>query len=211
MVGDVDVLHLGSFHLLLSFVEERIDLVLHLIALGHVAGANLCSVSHLKLFELNTVAELLKELDILRILEEGRCGKLEAPPRCVVLLECTPRISGVGVIDNLLVVIGLAEGPGAVFIEAVINDGAIGIGRVSIKRLTLGIVKDKLLISVLCGNDGRGANGTTFFGHVRLQTLKVIRLVHLLIVHIVMLVTIFSEGLMESLEWIVKHRFIGLS
>ena len=211
MVGDVNVLHLRGLHALLCFAEEIVDLILHLVALGHIADAKLSSMSHLNIIELHTVFELLKELGILLLLEEGRCCKLETPPWCVVLLECTPNISSVGIVDNLLVVIGLAESPGFVFVEAVIDDGTIGIGRVSIERLTLGIVEDKLLISVHHGNDARSANGTTFFGHEWLQTLEVVRLVHLGIVHVVVLVTILSERLMESLEWIVKHRFIELT
>lgn len=136
---------------------------------------------------------------------EGRCRELEAPPGSVVLLLGTPWVLGPRIVDHNLVVIALAEGPGAHLIDTVVDDRHIGIGRVRVQGLTLGIVKDKLLISVNRGNERSCTHSATFLGHERLHALEVVRRVQFVIVHVSHLLRVVLNALMETRERVVVH------
>lgn len=205
MISDVHVLHLAGAHSLVGLAQESDDLALVLVALSQIAGAELSSVLHLESLELHAVAPLLKELLVLLASEEGRCGQLETPPWSVVGLQGAPGILDVGVVDDDLVVIGLAEGPGSELVEAVVDDGHVGVRRVGVQRLTLSVVEEELLISILGRNDARGADDARVLGHDGLQALVGCRLIQPDVIHVIVLVAVVDEGLMESLERIVEH------
>jgi len=191
--------------------EEFLDLGLHAVALSQVAGDKLGSVAHLESFEVDARRPLGEELGVLRVSVESRGCELLAPPGCGALLERGPRVPREGVVDDGLVVVGLAEGPWLLFVETVIDNGHVGVGRVRVERLTLGVEEDELLISVLGGDDGRGTHSAAFLGHEGLQALEVVVLVELLVVHVVVLVGVVSEGLMETGEGSVQDWLLNLT
>ena len=211
VVSDIDIVHLALKHLLLSVGKEGLNLTLHLIALSHVADTELSCVTHLDAFELDTKGPLLEELGVFIVSVESRGCELETPPGCSTLLDGAPGVPGVRVVDHVLVIVGLAEGPWLLFVESVVDNGHVGIRRVRVEGLTLGVVEEELLISVHGGDDGRGTHGAALLGHEGLQALVVVGAVHLGVVHVVVLVGVVSERLMETGEGSVEGGAIDLA
>lgn len=93
-----------------------------------------------------------------------------------------------------------------------IDVGHIGIGRVSVHGLTLSVVEEKLLICVHSWDQSRRANSAALLGHQGLHSLEVVSCVQLLIVHVVVLMWVLLNGLVESGEGVVDHwAFTGSS
>lgn len=155
--------------------------------------------------EVETDRVLAKELVEFLGCVERRCRELESPPWSVVLLSGTPWVLGPRIVDHNLVVIALAEGPGAHLIDTVVDDWNIGVHRVRVQGLTLGIVVDKLLISVSRGNHRSRTHSTTFLGHHWLHALEVVRRVQFVIVHVSHLLRVVLNALVETRERVAVH------
>ena len=82
-----------------------------------------------------------------------------------MLLKCAQKAARVRVINDDLVVDGLAEGPDLILVEPVVHDGYVWVGRVRVERLALGVVEVQLLIGVRDGQHCRCANRATLLGH----------------------------------------------
>ena len=210
MVGHVDVLHIAIEHLFVGVNEECVDFILHLVSLSHVSGAELSSMFQLEDLKLKSDTVLVKELGVFVVLVEGGCGQFLSPPWCSVLLEGRPdaTATSVWVVDDLLIVIGLTESPWVSLIKTVIDNWGVGIGRVGVHGLTLSVEEEELLIGVSNRDEWSNTHGGSLLGHLRLQTLEVVSFVHLDIIHVVELVTVLSERLVESDEGVVHHWLV---
>jgi hypothetical protein len=92
-----------------------------------------------------------------------------------MLLKGFPNtVTSVSIVDDFLVVIGLAEVPNVVLVNTMINDGSVGVRWVSVNRLSLEVKPLQLLICVLCRDNAGGSYDGFFLGHKRLQTLEVV-------------------------------------
>ena len=87
----------------------------------------------------------------------------------------------------------------------------VGVGWVRVERLTLSVVEVKLFICVSDGQQVRCADCGALLGHTCLQTLKVVSLSKLGIVHVAVFVAIFSDVVMESDHGIVIHHVVSLA
>ena len=204
MVRDVDILHLGFNFFLLGLGKEVSDLLLHLVALGHVALTKLLSVLQEQVLELKSRGPLSEELGILLLLEPSGCSELLTPPWRVCLPEGAPHVLDIWIVDDLLIVVGLAEGPDVVLIETVVERGRIRIRRVRVERLTLGVVPNELLISIGGWDDRGGTHSAALFRHEWLQTLRIISVVQLDVIHVVQLHWVVDDRLVETREWVVQ-------
>ena len=86
-----------------------------------------------------------------------------------------------------------------------VDDRDVGIRRVGVERLTLGVVVDKLLISIDCGEERGSAHSAALLGHERLHPLEVVRGIQLGIIHVVHLLRVVLDGLVEAGEGVVEH------
>ena len=147
--------------------------------------------------KLQSDAVLLQELGILFIRVEGWRGQLFTPPWYTSLLEGAQDATSVRVVNDDLVVDGLAEGPDLILVEAVVHYWDIRVGRVRVERLALGVVEVQLLISVCDGQHRRCANRGTLLGHAWLQPLEVVRLLELDVIRVAQVVPIGGHVLVE--------------
>ena len=209
VIGDVDVLHLSLHDALICLFKVGQDLFLLPVTLFEITLAELQGVSHLNLGEAFSVLPLLKELPVLLLGEEDWCLELLTPPGCVVQLHGLPRVFDEGVADHLLVEVGLTPGPGSELIQTVIDEGHVGVGRITVERLTLDIVKYQLFVIVLRRGQRRGTNGAAILWLRRLDSVVVVRLVHVYVVDIAVVMTVVNQGLMESLEGVIEHGLVN--
>lgn len=126
-------------------------------------------------------------------------------------MKRAPDATSVWIVNDVLVVDGLMEGPDVVLVVAVVDDGNVGVGRVRVEGLTLGVVEVKLLIGISDRQKCGGTHSASFLGHTGLQTLKVVRFVEPGIIHVVVLVTIVGDILVESDHWVAEHGLDYLS
>ena len=73
VIGHVDIPHVGGPVLCVGLSKDRLDLSLVLSSLGGIVRSHLEEVPHFDLFELQAGLPLVKELDVLILLEVGWC------------------------------------------------------------------------------------------------------------------------------------------
>jgi len=205
VVGHIDVCHLKLEHATIGISQKAGNLLLHAVTLSEITRAEFRSVALLESLEVEADGVLLEELSEFLRLVEGRRRELEAPPGSIAFLQGTPGVLSPRIVDHHLVVIALAERPGTGLIEAMVDDWHVGIRRVSIKRFTLSVVVNKLLISVSCWENRGRAHSTALLGHERLHTLEVVGTEQLVIIHVAQLHRVILNALMETREWVVVH------
>ena len=165
----------------------------------------------LELLEILLDGPLLEELGILIIRIEGWSLQLSTPPWRSVLFDGAEDATGVSVVNNFLVVDGLAESPDSLLIDTGIDDGYVGIGRVRVEGLTLRVIEVEFLISVSLSEHSTSANGGAFLGHARLHTLKVVSLSHFDIIHVSKFSIVRGQILIEPHEGVVEHLPVYLA
>mmetsp|Transcript_43570 Transcript_43570/g.57700 ORF Transcript_43570/g.57700 Transcript_43570/m.57700 type:complete len:253 (-) Transcript_43570:202-960(-) len=168
-------------------------------------------MAQLESLELETDSVLLQELVEFLWLEESWSGEFLTPPGSVATSKGTPVVLGVRVVDHDLIVVGLAEGPGLLLVETVVDDGHVGIRRVSVERLTLGIVENELLISVDGWDHSGRAHGAALLGHEGLHALEVVGREKLVVIHVAVLMRVVLNALMEASEGVVEHGLVTLA
>ena len=210
VVSDVNIFQISFEHLLISIVQECLNLLFHFITLFHVACAELFSMLNFEHFECEADAVLMQELAPLLLFVESWCTELDTPPRSVVLVDGSPSIPGVRVMDHILVVICLTEGPNVIFVQTMIDKWNVGVRRVRVQILTLSVGRDKLFVSVLHGDEGRGADSATFLWHERLHTLEVVCLEHVDIIKVGVVMRVVLDALVETSEGIVEDVLVIL-
>ena len=119
--------------------------------------------------------------------------------------------ASVRVVDDVLIVNRLAEGPDGILVETVVEYGNIRVGWVSVHRLALSVVEVKFLISVRNLHDCRRADGRTFLWHARLQTLEVVCLGQPDVIDRAVIVGVRGQVLIESHQRIVVHHIVLLA
>lgn len=165
---------------------------------------------HFKAFECETDAVLMQELSPLIIFVESHSTKLNTPPRSVVFLGCLPGTLGVRVMNNRLVVVCFTEVPNELFVQTMINKWNVGVRRVRVQILTLGVCSKEFLVSILSGNEGRGADNTFFLWHERLHTLDVVCLVQRDIIVVAVVVRVIREVLVHTSEGVIDDELVVL-
>ena len=193
----------------LSFAQVALNLILHLSPEDWVGlGANarqengmLC-LDHLKT---KTSLPVSEHFGVLVILVEGGSGELLSPPGNVALLQGFGEIERDVVLDQILVVTGNSEGPDLLLVETVIDNRVVGIGRVGVEGLSLGVVPDQLLIGVLGWDERGGSDDVLLLWCVHLLSLKVVVLIHLNIISVVQDCTVLFNILVHSHEWVVER------
>lgn len=200
VVSDEDVLHLLGVHLVLSLSKEALHLSLVLVSLELVAEAVLGGLAHEEGLEVDADLPLLDELfDFFGFLPGGD-DELGGPPGEVGTSGGVEEVIGVGVLDYILVEDCFLPVPNELFVVTVIDHGQVGVRRVREHRLSLQIVVNVLLISVLVGNEAGGAHNGALLWHERLHTLVIVSPVELLVIRVEELVGVLLNSLVETGE-----------
>lgn len=158
MVGDINILHSISMHLLLNVLKESANLGFVLIFLAFVASNVFSCLSQLENFEFFSNSPLLQEFLVLLLGVPSWDLEFTSPPWSIAALEKRLEFVNIGVLDHILVQNSLSEIPNVLLIMTMINLNIVWIRWVRVKIFSLQIVVDILLISVLEWDDSGGSD-----------------------------------------------------
>lgn len=206
MVSDVNVAELDVLLVLVAVSDVLVDLGGDvLLLLGRRVGTVKDSMLHLEVLETNLVVPVAVELLNLLRLEEMRLRHLLTPEGSMTERELLRElISGVGVLDTLLVEQGPVERPDVVLISAVIDERNVVIRRVRVHRLTLNVVVVEGLIVILQRDDGRSADDVLFIRLELLEALELISVRQSIVIDIREMRRVVSDTLMVTHEGVVN-------
>lgn len=179
--------HIHIFKTLLNTL--LFDIAQEILYLLLVKGSEVCArvffnflgLRGLESFELNTIGPLFQELDVFFLFVEGGGRKFETPMRRVGHRTSTFWVGQPPILNTILIVEGLVEGPGVLFVKAMIDYGQVWVGWVRINRLTLEVIVQILLICVSSENLGGRSDGGAWFGREELLSFDTSRFVKFVI------------------------------
>ena len=209
VISHIHILQVLFLPFILNILKVRLNF-------GFVLGSeidvrvllNLLNMLLLQTFKSEAVNILCHELLVFFLLVEGRRGEFKTPMRSVGLREGSLWIIGPPVVDVDLVVESLVEGPGVLFVKAMVNYGQVGIGRIREKGLSLEVIVNILLVCVRSQNLGGRSNCGSSLGHEHLLTLDVLRLVKLVVGGRLHTIRILLQVFVETHKVVVEEGLV---
>lgn len=117
----------------------------------------------------------------------------------------------VWVLDHFFIVGGLIKVPDILFVEAMIDDNVVRVGRIIVKRLTLYVIKLKLLVIIFKWNGSCCSNYVLVLSLEFVKSIEVFSLIKLYIVHISQVTGVLLETLVPSIEDVIKIGLISVT